>query len=240
MGREKLVVWHKRLELFSDVCAWFCVHVNVPMRESTWRSYAGAKVYIFQVPRLFATTLLLSVFTQDPEEYIYFKYVGLLQVHEPKTSKLSFIGQHIAKTWHSVIASLLRSLSHFVENAQPLVVPDYQSFFRFMNLVYLWTTTWEPVLLWLSTPWDTVVAANLSEKSRFFLSIFLNFLLIYCIIIWSVVMRVSSWVCTTPLPNFSAIGWELGEIEAISCTKQNKGRTLYLEQVDKMLWEINL
>ena len=103
------------------------------------RSYAGAKVSIFQVPRLFAPTLLPSVLTLDPQKYIVFKSVGLLLVHEPKT--LCFTGQYVAKTWHHVIASLLRSLSQLVENAQLLVVPDYQSFFRFMNLVYHWTTT---------------------------------------------------------------------------------------------------
>ena len=91
--------------------------------------------------------------------------MGLLLVHEPKT--LCFTGQYVAKTWHHVIASLLRSLSQLVENAQLLVVPDYQSFFRFMNLVYHWTTTWEQTLLWVSTPWDTVAAENLSEKPTF-------------------------------------------------------------------------
>ena len=84
----------------------------------------------------------------------------------------------IANIWHHVIASLLRSLStsQFLENAQLLVVPHYQSFLRFMNLVYLWTTTWEQVLLLVTPLWDTEVAEKLSEQNRFFLLVFSTFL----------------------------------------------------------------
>ena len=53
MRIEKLVVWHMRLELFSDVCGqWFCVsyqYVNVIMCES--KTYAVAKVSFFQLTR---------------------------------------------------------------------------------------------------------------------------------------------------------------------------------------------
>ena len=79
-----------------------------------------------------------SVHPRPLKVYI-FKSVELIQVHEPQT--LCFTGQNVARTWHNVIASLLRSLSQFLENAQLLPVPGYPSFLRFMNLVYLWTTT---------------------------------------------------------------------------------------------------
>ena len=57
------LTYEAQLELFSDVCTG-CVYVNVPMYES--KIYAVAKASIFQVPRLFVTTLLLLVLTLDP------------------------------------------------------------------------------------------------------------------------------------------------------------------------------
>ena len=73
------------------------------------------------------------------------------------------------------------------------------------------------------TQWWQPIQAKNQTFSADFSQFSLN---LYCIIIWSVVMRVSSWVCTTLLPNFIAIGWESGGIEAISCRKQIKSRTL--------------
>ena len=77
-----------------------------------------------------------TAFSVQPRPF--FKSVGLILVHELKI--LCFTGHNVAETWHHVIASLLQSLSQFVENAQ-LLVPDCQRLLRFMNLVYLWTTT---------------------------------------------------------------------------------------------------
>ena len=193
-----------RLEFFSDVSVWFCVHVNIPICES--RIYAVAKVSLFQLTTTASNHVHSAASSAHirPLKYILFNPVAHIPVREPQT--LWSTCQNFSKTRHNVIGSLLRSLLQFLENsnAQLLVVPGCQSFLRLMNLLYLWTITWEQVFLWVATPLDTVVEENWSEKSR-----------ICCRIIGSDVMHVSSWVYRTTIPNFIAIGWELSEMEAM-------------------------
>ena len=92
-----------RLELFSDVRAWFCVHVTVPMCESKI-IMQKQKFTFFKYHGCFQPLYCFQCSPKTPKSIIFFKSVGPLIVHEPKT--LSFTGQNIAKTWHNVIASL--------------------------------------------------------------------------------------------------------------------------------------
>ena len=78
MRIEKLVVWHMRLEFFSGVCVWFCVHVNVPMCES--KILCRGKSFHFSSTRLFVTTQAtafsvqprpLAVLVPDPQDHSY-------------------------------------------------------------------------------------------------------------------------------------------------------------------------
>ena len=98
----------------------------VPICES--KIYAVAKVSIFQVPQAVCNHSTASSVHPRPLKVYMFQLCETLyvQVHEPQTFCLT--RQNVAKTWHDVIASLLRSLSQFLENAQLLVVTDFQRF----------------------------------------------------------------------------------------------------------------
>ena len=208
-----------RLELFSDVCAWFCVHVNVPMCES--KIICRSKSFIFQVPRLFATTLLLSVFTQDPKSrYLSNLWDFYLFVNLKLCPLLVKILQEPGTMW-------LLLFCHLCHTSLRMLSPLLCLFIKVVSVHELGIPLDHHLRPSFVVSLHSLGHSGGSEKSRLFLPIFLNFLLIYCIIIWSVVMRVSSWICTTPLPNFlcnrMGIAWDRGHVYY---TKQNNDRTL--------------
>ena len=117
------------------------VCVSVPMCESKTYAYAVAKFSIFQLTTAVSNHSAASSVHIRPLKYIlFFNSVGVVLVPEPQT--LCFTYQNVAKGWHDVIASLFRSLSHFLENAQPLLAPGYQSFFEVHELGIIYILPW--------------------------------------------------------------------------------------------------